>query len=120
METIRIILQLVVALSLVNVWLIQPNKATKWRGGESKTIMEEFKVYGLPQWFFYTIGFLKLTLSIMLIFSIWYPILLQPAALGLAILLLGSISMHFKIKDPLYKSFPAALFFIFCLVIAFM
>lgn len=119
MEAFRIILQLVVALSIINVWLIQPNKATKWRGGKSKTIMEEFKVYGLPQWVFYTIGFLKLTLSIMLIFSIWYDVLLIPASLGLAALLLGSVLMHIKIKDPLYKSFPAALFLIFCLMIAF-
>ena len=119
MDTIIWILKLVVALSLINVWIIQPTKNTRWRGGNATTIIEEFKVYGLPVWFCYLIGFLKVGLAIILIFSIFYPSLEMFASIGLAFLLSGSIIMHIKIKDPLYKSLPAFTFLVACLLIAF-
>jgi hypothetical protein len=119
MEYIFIALQLIVGVSLLNVWLIQYNKATQWRGGNAKTLKEEFQVYGLPDWSLYVIGFLKVTLAIVLIVSIWFPEYLIPSALGLAFLLLGSIVMHIKIKDPLKKSIPALLFLLICLFLAF-
>ncbi|MFD0862050.1 DoxX family protein [Sungkyunkwania multivorans] len=115
-----IVLQCIVALSILNVWLVQPKKATRWRGGNATTIIEEFKVYGLPVWMCYLVGTLKVLLALGLIAAIWYPELKQPSSLGLAALLLGSITMHFKISDPLIKSFPAALFMTMCLLIAFL
>ena len=60
---------------------------------------------------------MKVTLAILLITAIWFPVLKQPAAIGLAVLLLGSIAMHIKIKDPMLKSFPAALFLVLCVLI---
>ncbi len=119
MNYIIIAFQIIVGISILNVWLLQAKKPTKWRGGNATNIIEEFKVYGLSTTLCYIIGFLKVTLAILLIVAIWYPVLKQPAALGLAALLLGSIAMHIKIKDPLFKSFPAALFLVMCLVIAF-
>lgn len=119
MDYITIALQVIVALSILNVWLLQYNKPTQWRGGNATNILEEFKVYGLPVWMCYAVGFLKVTLALALFLAIWYPNLQQLAALGLATLLLGSITMHFKIKDPLKKSFPAFLFLCMCLYIAF-
>ncbi|MBQ4820534.1 DoxX family protein [Aquimarina sp. MMG016] len=118
MNYVIIAMQVIVGLSILNVWLVQNKKPTKWRGGKAKTIFEEFKAYGLPIWSCYVIGDLKVILAILLIASIWYPVIKEPAALGLALLLLGSIAMHFKIKDPLYKSFPAFLFFLMCTLIA--
>lgn len=119
MDYLRIALQLIVAISILNVWLVQNKKPTQWRGGDAKTLVEEFQVYGLPVWMCYVIGALKVLLAIGLILAIWYPGLRQPSALGLAALLLGSIAMHLKIKDPLKKSFPAFLFLCMCLYIAF-
>jgi len=118
MNYIIIAMQVIVGLSILNVWLIQNKKATKWRGGNACTIVEEFEVYGLPAWSCYVIGGLKVILAILLIASIWYPLLKEPSALGLALLLLGSVFMHYKIKDPLYKSFPAFLFLVMCTLIA--
>ncbi len=118
MNYVIIAMQIIVGLSILNVWLIQHKKATKWRGGNATTIIEEFDTYGLPVWMCYAVGTMKVILAILLIVSIWYPILKEPSALGLAFLLLGSIAMHFKIKDPLYKSFPAFLFLIMCTLIA--
>jgi hypothetical protein len=120
MNYLIIALQLIVGLSILNVWLIQANKATQWRGGNATTIKEEFKVYGLPEWSCYLIGFLKVALALGLIAAIWFPQLLQPAAMGLGLLLTGSILMHIKIQDPIKKSFPALLFLIICIYLAFL
>lgn len=120
MEYLIIALQVIVGLSILNVWLVQYNKSTQWRGGDAATIKEEFEVYGLPIWSLYVIGFIKVTLAVMLIAAIWFPVLLKPTALGLALLLIGSITMHIKISDPLKKSFPAFLFMSMCLVIYFL
>lgn len=119
MEYLIILLKIIVSLSLLNVWLIQKNKPTKWRGGDTSSIIEEFKYYGLPVWFCYVVGFLKVSLSIILLVSIWVVGLEDYAALGLMILLAGSIVMHLKVRDPLYKSFPAFLFLVFCGLIYF-
>jgi uncharacterized membrane protein YphA (DoxX/SURF4 family) len=119
MEYLIIALQLIVGLSILNVWLLQYNKDTKWRGGRATTIFEEFEAYGLPAWSAYVVGAMKVILSLLLIVGIWVPVLRYPAAIGLAALLTGSVVMHFKISDPLFKSFPAALFLGMCLVIAF-
>ena len=119
MHYILIILKLIVSISLLNVWLIQKDKPTKWRGGNAQNIMEEFKIYGLPKSLCYIVGFLKVALALVLIASIWFSGIEDYAALGLMVLLAGSIIMHLKISDPLYKSFPAALFLACCAVIYF-
>lgn len=119
MDYLIITLQLIVGLSILNVWLVQPGKDTKWRGGEATNIVEEFKEYGLPPWSVLAVGAIKVLLAIMLILAIWVPSMRFFAAIGLAAMLTGSVLMHFKINDPLYKSFPAALFLSLCLIIAY-
>jgi hypothetical protein len=104
---------------MLNVWLIQSKKPTKWRGGNAENIMEEFKVYGLSKPFCYFIGFLKVSLALLLLASIQFEDLALFGSLGLTILLFGSITMHIKVKDKLYKSFPAFLFIVMNLVIAY-
>ncbi len=118
MEYIVIALQILVGLSILNVWLVQNKKATKWRGGEAKTIVEEFHTYGLPTWSCYAVGAAKVLLAIGLLISIQFPVLMQPSAIGLGILLAGSVIMHIKIGDPFYKSIPALSFLIACVLIA--
>ena len=115
-----IILKCIVAVSILNVWLVQYNKPTKWRGGKATNIFEEFSEYGLPLWSCYLVGLFKVLLAIGLLVSIKYPAIEFEAALGLAILLSGSVIMHIKIKDPLYKSFPAALFLVMCTLIMYL
>jgi hypothetical protein len=119
MNYLLVVFQFVVAISILNVWLVQSKKPTQWRGGDAKTIVEEFRVYGLPLWMCYTVGTLKVLFAIGLLLAIWYPEFRQVSALGLAALLLGSIIMHLKIGDPLKKSAPAMLFLCICLYIAF-
>ena len=101
------IINLIIALGILNVWLIRFNKKTSYRGGNAKSLKEEFKVYGLPNWSFFTIGFLKISLAFFLILGIWYKDITIYATIGMAILMIGAIFMHFKVKDPLKKSIPA-------------
>lgn len=119
-EYIIIALKIIVGISIINVWLIQPNKPSKWRGGDATTITEEFNVYGLSNTFYKIIFVIKVGLAILLLISIKYDFLTQYSSIGLAILLGGSILMHIKIKDPLLKSFPAFLFLVMNLTILYL
>lgn len=118
MEYLMIALKLIVGLSILNVWLVRSKKSTPWRGGDAKDIVEEFKAYGLPVWFMWTIGTLKVALAVLLLASIFYAQVEPIAAFGIAFLMLGAVSMHIKIGDPLKKSFPAFTFLVLSLVIA--
>jgi hypothetical protein len=119
-EYIIIALKLIVGLSILNVWLIQPNKPSKWRGGDATTITEEFSVYGLSKTFYYIVFAVKVGLAILLLVSIKYDVFSLYSSIGLAALLGGSIAMHLKVKDALFKSFPAFLFMIMNLIIAYL
>lgn len=119
MNYVVVALQIIVSISILNVWLLRYNQPTKWRGGNAQNIFEEFRAYGLPEWTCYAVGTMKVLLAGLLLLAIWFPPLRQLAAIGLAVMLLGSIAMHIKIKDPMIKSLPAATFFILCLLIAY-
>ena len=107
MRTILAICQIVAALGLLNVWLLRSSRATPYRGGEARSMREEFQAYGLPSWFTYVIGALKIGVAVSLMAGVWIPALVLPAALLLCILMLGALAMHVKVHDPLKKSLPA-------------
>ena len=107
MDLLRIVLQVVVGLGILNVWLIRANWSTGYRGGEAKSLKDEFATYGLPVWFFYLVGILKIACALALLVGIWFPILVIPGALGLAVLMAGAFTMHLKVKDPFKKTWPS-------------
>ncbi len=119
MEWLSVVIQLVIALSIFNVWLLRFSKPTSWRGGAAQNMKEEFEAYGLPDWFMKVIGSLKVLLASLLIIGIFVPSVVKPAALGLAVLMLGAILMHFKIKDAPTKSLPAFIFLVLSLYLVF-
>ena len=86
MEYILIALQLIVALGILNVWMLRSGKATPFRGGDAKNLREEFAAYGLPFWFMCVVGVLKVGLALALIAAIWFHRMAQPAAIGLGLL----------------------------------
>ncbi len=118
--TIANILQVIMAGGLINVWLLRFNKHTPFRGGSSKSIIEEFATYGLPAWFSYLVGALKISSAILLIAGIWLPQLVLPVSSLVSSLMVGAILMHLKIRDPLIKSLPALLMLILGLSIILM
>lgn len=117
---IIIALKIIISLSILTVWLLQAHKPTKWRGGaNTESLIKEFEAYGLSRQFCYFIGFLKISLAIILLASIKFEFLTLIGSAGLVVLLVGSLIMHIKVKDPLYKSFPAFLFIILNLLIIY-
>lgn len=110
--------QVVIALGLLNVWLLRTGKASAWRGGDATNMREEFATYGLPAWAMGVVGFFKITLALLLIVGIWIPALTKPAATGVAVLMAGAIAMHVKVGDAPRKLLPAATLFALSLVVA--
>ncbi len=111
MKFILIALQLFVALNILRIWLVTNNRASIYRGGDgkAKTLREEFEYYGLPLWFMYVVGSLKVSAALVLILGIWMPDLIPYAAGGLVILMLGAVAMHIKVHDQLTTYLPALL-----------
>ncbi len=109
MQTLITVLQIVLALGLLNVWLLRFNRPTSYRGGEAKTMREEFAAYGLPSWAVYVVGSLKVASALALVVGLMIPVTVVPAAAIIAILMIGALAMHVKIRDPLLKSVPALL-----------
>ena len=107
MDKFLLVSQVLIAMGLLNVWLLRRNKATPWRGGEARTMEEEFRVYGFPRWFMGTIGFLKVSLALALLAGLWLPGITSAAAAGIATLMAGAVVMHVRVGDPLMKSAPA-------------
>ncbi len=118
MEYLASVSQVLVGFTILNVWLLQSTKATEWRGGAARTLGEEFEAYGLGRPAMVIVGFFKVLLAILLLAGIWIAPLTKPAAVGMAIFMLGAVSMHMRIGDPFKKSLPALSMFIMALVAA--
>ncbi|NNL02757.1 MAG: DoxX family protein [Eudoraea sp.] len=116
---VNIAVKVFIFLSIINVWFFRFGKATAWRAGNASSMKEEFKAYGLSGTVMYLIGGLKVLSAILLVASIWLPNLATPAAAGIAVLMLGAIIMHLKVKDPIKKSFPALSFLVLSLLIIY-
>lgn len=101
--------QIIVALGLVNVWVLRFGRKTAYRGGAGESLPGEFAAYGLPGWFVWLVGALKLSCAVLFVAGLWLPKAVAPAAGVLIGLMLGAILMHLKVRDPLVRSLPAAL-----------
>lgn len=119
MEHFRGIVSIIVALGILNVWLLRFRRSTPYRGGAAGNMKEEFAAYGLPEWFMWGVGGLKVILALSLLAGFWRPELLQPAALAMAALMLGAVSMHIKIRDTSKKTAPSLGMLALSLIVAF-
>ena len=118
--TLIMILQLIIAIGLINVWLFRFNKATDYRGGNAKNMKEEFVAYGLPVWLMYFVGAMKVSIALMLVVSFWFEQLLFYNLVAFAALMIAAVLMHVKVKDPLKKSYPAlSILFMIALIMYF-
>ena len=114
MEYAKPIIQLILALGIYKVWIINYTKGSKYRGGNSTNMSEEFQAYGFRSWFMKIVGFSKLTLATLLIAGIWFPYLVEPSAFLIGTLMVGALFAHLKINDPFVKSIPALIMLILC------
>jgi len=118
MKVLSKILSVVVGLTVINVWLFRSNRSTSYRGGDAGSLLEEFQVYGLEDYFL-IIGIIKVSLAIMLLLSLYFKKLSFFASSGIGIMMLVAVYMHINVGDELIKSMPASVMLVSCLMIAY-
>jgi len=119
MTIFHISCQLLIGLSILNLWVLRSSKKTAYRGGASSSLKEEFTAYGLPVWMFFIVGILKVGAALALLVGICVPELVKPAAMVIAGLMTGAFVMHLKVKDSPKKSLPATIVLALSLVLIF-
>ena len=118
MKVLSKILSVVVGLTVINVWLFRSNRSTSYRGGDAASLLEEFQVYGLEDYFL-IIGIIKVSLAIMLLLSLYFNKLSFFASSGIGVMMLVAVYMHINVGDELIKSMPASVMLASCLIIAY-
>ncbi len=107
MANFSIIAQVIVALSILYVWVFRFDN-----------IVKEFKQYGLSDLTRSLVGATKIAMSTLLVAGIWYSDLVLIPALIIAFLMLSAQYFHFKVGNPWQKHMPSLLLLILCLFIA--
>jgi hypothetical protein len=105
--TLAIVAQLVIALSIVIVWVFRFDN-----------IVLEFKQYGLSTLTRSMVGAAKLVLATLLVVGIWYPALVLIPTVLMALLMISAQYFHFKVNNPFQKRIPALFLLILCLFVA--
>ncbi|MEM6672441.1 MAG: DoxX family protein [Planctomycetota bacterium] len=119
MDPTLTIIQLLLAAAMVDVWLLRYDKPLRARGGDAQTMVEEFRVYGLPDWFRSVIRVLKLGCAVLLVVGIWHAGTALIGGTLLAALMAGAVAMHIKVSDPWLKSVPATFFLLLSAYVAY-
>jgi DoxX-like family len=107
MSNLLIIAQVIVAVSVLYVWIFRFDN-----------IVKEFTHYGLSTTTRSMVGAAKIALSTLLIAGIWYPDLVLIPALLLAAFMISAQYFHFKVNNPLPKRIPSLLLLVLCFFIA--
>lgn len=104
-----IFLQIFVAASIFFVW-----------GVRYANIIEEFKQYRYPDWLRDFVGILKVTFAICLLAGISRPRGAIIGGVGIALLMMGALFTHLRVKNPPFKMLPSAALLVLSLVIAYL
>ncbi len=107
MGNFSVIAQLIVAISIVIVWVFRFDN-----------IVKEFNQYGLSDLTRTLVGSSKIALATLLVAGIWYPSLVPIPALLMAFLMLSAQYFHFKVNNPWHKRMPSLFLLLLCLFIA--
>lgn len=107
MEFLSILSQLVIAVSIVIVWVFRFDN-----------IVKEFKQYGLSDLTRNAVGAAKIALAALLVTGIWYPSPVAGPALLMALLMLCAQGAHLKVGNPWSKRLPSLILMILSLFVA--
>lgn len=107
MRVLLILAQLIIASSVVVVWVFRFNN-----------IVKEFKQYGLPDVVRNMVGATKIALATLLVAGIWFPQLVLVPALIMAGLMVGAQLAHIKVHNPWHKYVPSFLLLLLSLFVA--
>lgn len=109
--------QIIIAFTILNVWLLRRNKATLFRGGSAQSMAEEFSHYGLPDWALPAVGTAKVFLAVTILAGLWFPSLTGIGAAGLGAFMLVAVLMHLKVRDSFVKTAPSLALLILCVYV---
>ncbi|MBC90857.1 MAG: hypothetical protein CMC67_01740 [Flavobacteriaceae bacterium] len=96
MEKIAIFCQIIIAVSVINVWVFRYDN-----------IVEEFVQYGLSNLIRNIVGATKISLSTLLIVGIFYEKVVLASSLLMAFLMICAQIAHISVKNPLFKYIPS-------------
>lgn len=106
METLVLISQLIVALSVAYVWTLRYH-----------VVIKEFKDFGLSDLTRSFVGASKISVATLLATGIWYPSLTPISAILMALFMLAAQYFHFKVNNSITKRVPSFLLLVLCLFI---
>ncbi|MAC40724.1 MAG: hypothetical protein CMJ05_02905 [Pelagibacterales bacterium] len=107
MEKIAIYSQIVIAISVINVWVFRFDN-----------IVKEFKQYGLSDTLRNIVGAFKISLSTLLIVGIFYEDVILVSSLSMAFLMICAQIAHIKARNPLMKYVPSFILLLLSLLVA--
>ena len=107
MEKIAIYSQIVIAISVINVWVFRFDN-----------IVKEFKQYGLSDTLRNIVGAFKISLSTLLVVGIFYEDVILVSSLLMAFLMICAQIAHIKARNPLMKYVPSFILLLLSLLVA--
>ena len=107
MENIAILAQLIIAISILIVWVFRFDN-----------IVVEFKQYDISDLVRSMVGASKIALATLLIVGIFYKEVVFISALLMAFLMVCAQIAHIKVKNPLSKYIPSFLLLILSIFVA--
>ena len=107
MEKLLIVSQIIVATSVIIVWVFR-----------RKNIVIEFEQYGISDTIRDIVGAVKISLATILILGIWHKEFLILSSLSMAFLMICAQYFHFKVRNHFKKFVPSLSLLLLCLFIA--
>ena len=107
MENFAVYSQIIIAVSVINVWVFRFDN-----------IVKEFEQYGLSDMIRNIVGATKISLSTLLIVGVFYNEVVLASSLSMAFLMVCAQIAHIKVKNPLIKYVPSFILLILSLFVA--
>ena len=107
MEHISLLFQIVVAVSVLIVWIFRYHN-----------VITEFQQFGYSDVFRNFVGASKIAISTLLLTGIWYAELTPYAAMGMVAFMLAAQLSHLRVKNPFTQRLPSLVFLLMSLFIA--
>ena len=107
MELISLLFQIVVAVSVLIVWVFRYHN-----------VIAEFEQFGFSDVFRNFVGASKIAISTLLLTGICYADLTPYAAIGMAVFMLAAQLSHLRVKNPFLKRLPSLVFLLMSVFVA--
>ncbi|MDB4591394.1 DoxX family protein [Flavobacteriaceae bacterium] len=108
METLQLVLQSAVAISVVYVWVFRYHN-----------VLKEFEQFGLGDTTRNLVGATKISLATLLVVGIWHESLIFIPSILMGLFMVIAQYFHFKMKNPFIQKLPSLVLLIFCLALAY-